>query len=48
MKIHNPIYLSLALILAAFVGVANHNGWSLLDTVASRTWQHFNPATQHK
>jgi len=48
MKLRNPIYLTFALILAAYVSLANHNGWSLLYSVASQTWQHSNPATQHK
>lgn len=48
MKMRNPIYLPLALALVAFLGLANHNGWSLLQTLASRTWQHSNPSTQHK
>lgn len=48
MRIHNPIYLAFALATAAYVGLANHNGWSLIQTVASRTWQHSIPNTQHK
>jgi hypothetical protein len=48
MKIRNPIYLTFALILAGYVGLANHNGWSLIYAAASHTWQRSNPSTQHK
>jgi len=48
MKLRNPIYLTLALVLATYVGLANHSGWSLIYSVASHTWQRSNPATQHK
>jgi hypothetical protein len=48
MKIRNPIYLPFALFLAAYVALANHNGWSPLQTLAANTWQHLNPNTQHK
>lgn len=48
MKIHNPIYLPFALALAVYVTVANHNGWSMIQSVASHTWRHFTPNTQHK
>lgn len=30
------------------LALANHNGWSLIRTVAAHTWQRTNPATQHK
>jgi hypothetical protein len=48
MKIRNPFYLIFALATTMSVAVANHNGWSVLQSVAARTWQHFNPNTQHK
>lgn len=47
MKIRNPIYMPIALALAVYVAMANHNGWSLIKSVAARTWQH-GPSTQHK
>jgi hypothetical protein len=48
MKIRNPIYLPLALLLSAYVALANHNAWDPLKSLATHTWQHLNPATQHK
>ncbi len=48
MRIHNPIYLAFAVAMATYVGLANHNGWSLIQSLASRTWQHSTPNTQHK
>ncbi len=48
MKLRNPIYLPFALALAVYVGLANYNGWSLVQTVASQTWRHLAPNTQHK
>ncbi|HZQ48382.1 MAG TPA: hypothetical protein VFC07_15300 [Verrucomicrobiae bacterium] len=48
MKIRNPIYLPFAVALAVYVGLANHNGWSLIQSLASRAWQHSTPNTQHK
>lgn len=47
MKIHNPLYVPFAIALAIYVGLANHNGWSLIKTVAARTLPH-GPSTQHK
>ncbi len=47
MKIRNPIYLPFALALTLYVALANHNGWSLVQSVAARTW-HAGPSTQHK
>lgn len=46
--IRNPIYLTLALAMLLYVAMANRHGWSLAQTLVSRTWQHSNPATQHK
>jgi len=48
MKIRNPIYLPFALALAVYVALANHNGWSLIQSLASHTWQRSYPNTQHK
>ena len=48
MKIRNPIYLFFALLMTAYVAWANHNGWSLVQSVGSRAWQHLTPNTQHK
>jgi hypothetical protein len=48
MKIRSPFYLPFALALITYVAVANHNGWSLFQSVASRTWQRLAPNTQHK
>jgi hypothetical protein len=48
MKIRNPIYLALALALTGYVALANHNGWSLLQSVTPRVWQPAVPNTQHK
>jgi len=48
MKIHNPVYLPFALAVTLLVAVANHNGWSAVQSLAARTWQRLNPSTQHK
>ena len=48
MKIRNPIYLPYALAIVVLLALANHNGWSVLQTIAARTWQHTAPNTQHK
>ncbi len=48
MKIHNPIYLAIAMALTMYVALANHNGWSLVQSVAANTWQRLGPQTQHK
>jgi hypothetical protein len=48
MKLRNPIYLSIALALTVYVALANHNGWSLVQSVAANTWQRLGPHTQHK
>ena len=48
MKIRNPIYLPFAVAIVIFLALANHNGWSLVQALASRTWQNSNPSTQHK
>jgi hypothetical protein len=48
MKIHNPFYLPFALAVAMLVAMANHNGWSLVQSVATNTWRHVAPNTQHK
>ncbi len=48
MKIRNPIYLPFAVAMAVLVAVANHNGWSFVQSLASQTWQRSNPNTQHK
>jgi hypothetical protein len=48
MKIRNPIYLPYALIVAALVGYANYNGWSVLHAFAARSWMPSAPHTQHK
>lgn len=48
MKIRNPLYLPFALALIVFLALANQNGWSFIHTLASRTWNHGNPNTQHK
>ncbi len=48
MKIRNPFYLPFALLLAGCVAVANHNGWSLFESVAARTWRPHGPMTLHK
>ena len=48
MKFRNPIYLALGLVLVAYVALANHNGWSLLQTITPRPWQSSAPSTQHK
>lgn len=44
----NPIYLTLAITSLLYVAYANHRGWSLLQTIASRSWQQSGPSTQHK
>ena len=41
------MYLSMAVALMFYVAMANHNGWSLVQAFATRTW-HLNPNTQHK
>ena len=48
MKIQNPFYLSLAVAAVLFLGTANHLGWSVVQTLASHTWQRTDPNTQHK
>lgn len=48
MKIHNPIYTIFALLMAGYVAVANHNGWSLVQSVARHAWPRGYPSTQHK
>jgi hypothetical protein len=48
MKIRNPLYLAFALAMTISVAVANHNGWSVLPSLALRAWQPSGPNTQHK
>ncbi len=48
MKIRSPIYLVFALAVTLSVALANANGWSLVQSLAARTWQRLNPSTQHK
>ena len=48
MKIHNPIYLPFVLVVTVFLALANHNGWSLVESAAAHTWRHLGPNTQHK
>jgi len=48
MRIRNPIYLPFSLALLIYVALANHNGWSLVQSVAAQTWQRIGPSTQHK
>ena len=48
MKLRNPIYLPFALAVVFFLMLANHNGWSLVQALAARTWQRTVPNTQHK
>ena len=48
MKLHNPVYLPFALAITIFVALANHNGWSVVQSVATGTWRHLGPSTQHK
>ena len=48
MRIRNPFYLPFAIIVMIFVGLANHNGWSLVESVGSQALRHLNPNTQHK
>jgi hypothetical protein len=48
MKIHNPIYLPFALAMAVFLAVANHNGWSLAQSMPWNSARHPIPGTQHK
>jgi hypothetical protein len=48
MKIRNPFYLTFAFAAVIYVAVANHNGWSLIQSLTSRTWQRTGPSTQHK
>ncbi|HWW00924.1 MAG TPA: hypothetical protein VNZ64_14605 [Candidatus Acidoferrum sp.] len=48
MKLRNPVYLPFALAVTLLVAMANHNGWSVVQSLASSTWQHLNPSTQHK
>lgn len=48
MKPRSPIYLSFAFALVVYVGLANHNGWSLVQSLAAGTWQRSFPNTQHK
>lgn len=48
MKIRNPLYIPYALVIVLLLALANHNGWSFVQSVASHTWRHLNPNTQHK
>ena len=48
MKLRNPIYLAFALAVTLMVAFANHNGWSVIEGMGSRTWQRLYPSTQHK
>jgi hypothetical protein len=48
MKIHTPIYLPFALAIALTLALANHNGWSMVQSLATRAWQHSTLNTQHK
>lgn len=48
MKLRTPIFLPFALALAFGLAMANHNGWSLVQALAARTWQRTVPNTQHK
>jgi hypothetical protein len=48
MKFRNPVYVPFALLVAILLGLADHNGWSAVQSLASRTWQRFYPSTQHK
>ncbi len=48
MRIHNPIYLPFALAIALALALANHNGWSMVQSLATHAWQHSAPNTQHK
>ena len=48
MKIRNPFYLTFALAMALSVALANHQGWSVVQTLVSRAWQPTGPNTQHK
>jgi len=48
MKIKNPLFLPFAVALLFYLATANHYGWSALNALAAKTWQRFNPATQHK
>ncbi len=48
MKIRSPIYIPYALAVVILLALANHNGWSVIHSIASRTWQRTDPNTQHK
>jgi hypothetical protein len=48
MRFRNPIYIPFALAIALALALANHNGWSLVQSLATRAWQHSTPNTQHK
>ena len=48
MRFRHPIYYPFVFVLLLYVGFANHNGWSLMQSVAARTWQRVGPATLHK
>ena len=48
MKFRHPIYLPFALVLAVLLALANANGWSLVQSLASRAWRPATPNTQHK
>jgi hypothetical protein len=48
MKIRHPVYIPFALAVVVFVAAANHNGWSLIHSVALRAWPRSTSATQHK
>ena len=48
MKLRNPVYVPFALVVVVLLALADHNGWSAMGFLASRTWQRFYPNTQHK
>ena len=48
MRMRNPIYLPFVLAVVLLAGLANHFGWSLVESAAARTLRHSGPNTQHK
>ena len=48
MKLRNPYYLTYAAAVSLLLAAANHNGWSLIQSLTSGVWHHTTPNTQHK
>jgi hypothetical protein len=48
MRLRNPIYVPFALVLVVGLALSHRYGWSVLDSLAGRSWQQRGAALQHK